>query len=389
MLDLFFQDAACLDLDTGAVRRCDVGVTEGRISLVREHQGDAPLQARYTVSGSGYWLFPGFLDIHTHLYAHGSTFGLDADRLLTAGVTYTVDMGSAGWVNYPAFHMCDLAGKRIGHSTFLNLSPVGQPGKGISEPLNEDVISQEGMEKVMEQFPGEITGIKVRISRNIVRELGLDPLKRAIELGDHFGLPVCVHTTDPPASTGEIAQMLRPGDIYSHIYHGQGRTILRENGTVEPEIRRAQERGVLLEVGNGKKNFDFSVAEQAIGEGVLPNLITSDSTPATFHKDRSMWDLPFVLSKFLALGMSLPQVIRSVTETPAKAMGLEHKLGAIREGYQADLVLCRIEDRDQELFDSFGNQRMGHRFLEPCMTVLRGEVVYTSPAAPGLDTILG
>ena len=102
-----------------------------------------------------------------------------------------------------------------------------------------------------------------------------------------------------------------------------------------------------------------------------------------------MWDLPFVLSKFLALGMSLPQVIRSVTETPAKAMGLEHKLGAIREGYQADLVLCRIEDRDQELFDSFGNQRMGHRFLEPCMTVLRGEVVYTSPAAPGLDTIRG
>ena len=67
MLDLFFQDAACLDLDTGAVRRCDVGVTEGRISLVREHQGDAPPQARNTVSGSGYWLVPGFLDLHTHL----------------------------------------------------------------------------------------------------------------------------------------------------------------------------------------------------------------------------------------------------------------------------------------------------------------------------------
>ena len=268
MLDLFFRDAACLDLDTNTVRRCDVGVSNGIITLVREHQSDELVPAKHTVACSGYWLFPGFLDIHTHLFAHGSTFGLDADRLLTAGVTYTVDMGSAGWVNYPAFRMCDLAGKRIGRSAFLNLSPVGQPGKGISEPLNEEVISQDEMAKIIEQFPGEISGIKVRISRNIVGQLGLSPLKRAIELGDHFGLPVCVHTTDPPANTGEIAGLLRPGDIYSHMYHGQGQSILREDGSVEPEIHRAQKRGVYLEVGNGKKNFDFRVAERAIADGL-------------------------------------------------------------------------------------------------------------------------
>lgn len=387
MLDLFFRDAACLDLDTNTVRRCDVGVSNGIITLVREHQSDDLVPAKHTVACSGYWLFPGFLDIHTHLFAHGSTFGLDADRLLTAGVTYTVDMGSAGWVNYPAFRMCDLAGKRIGRSAFLNLSPVGQPGKGISEPLNEEVISQDEMAKIIEQFPGEISGIKVRISRNIVGQLGLSPLKRAIELGDHFGLPVCVHTTDPPANTGEIAGLLRPGDIYSHMYHGQGQSILREDGSVEPEIHRAQKRGVYLEVGNGKKNFDFRVAERAIADGLFPDLITSDSTPATFHKDRSMWDLPFVMSKFLALGMPLSQVLRSVTETPAKALGLDNKLGCIKKGYQADLVLCQIQEQEQALYDSFGNQRSGSRFIQPCMTILNGEVAYASSMAPGLDAI--
>ena len=387
MLDLFFRDAACLDLDTNTVRRCDVGVSNGIITLVREHQSDELVPAKHTVACSGYWLFPGFLDIHTHLFAHGSTFGLDADRLLTAGVTYTVDMGSAGWVNYPAFRMCDLAGKRIGRSAFLNLSPVGQPGKGISEPLNEEVISQDEMAKIIEQFPGEISGIKVRISRNIVGQLGLSPLKRAIELGDHFGLPVCVHTTDPPANTGKIAGLLRPGDIYSHMYHGQGQSILREDGSVEPEIHRAQKRGVYLEVGNGKKNFDFRVAERAIADGLFPDLITSDSTPATFHKDRSMWDLPFVMSKFLALGMPLSQVLRSVTETPAKALGLDNKLGCIKKGYQADLVLCQIQEQEQALYDSFGNQRSGSRFIQPCMTILNGEVAYASSMAPGLDAI--
>lgn len=386
MFDLLFVEANCLDCSTGLVRRCDVGVTDGQIALVREHRSDVP-PARYTVSCAGYWLFPGFLDVHTHLFAHGSTFGLDADRLLTAGITYAVDMGSSGWVNYPAFRMCDLAGKRIGHSAFLNLSPVGQPGKGISEPLNEEVISDKEMEKIITQYPGEITGIKIRISRNIVGDLGLQPLRRAIELGERFGLPVCVHTTDPPTEAGEIAKLLRPGDIYSHMYHGQGKSILREDGSVEPEICRAQERGVYLEVGNGKKNFDFCVAEQAVRNDIFPDLNTSDSTPATFHKDRSMWDLPFVMSKFLALGMSLPDVIRSVTETPARAMGLSDRLGTVKEGFQADLALCLIRDMEQTLYDSFGNERSGHRFIQPCMTVLRGEVVYQSDVAPGLGCV--
>lgn len=373
MLDLLLQNAACLDVESGSVKYCDVGITGERISLVRPHQENDPVPAKRVVSCTGYWLFPGFLDIHTHLFAHGSTFGMDADQLLTAGVTYTVDMGSAGWVNYPAFRMCDLAGKQIGHSSFLNLSPVGQPGKGIFEA---------DMERIIQEFPGEITGIKIRFGRNIVGDLGTAPLRRAVELGDYFGLPVCVHTTDPPIPMSEIAELLRPGDIFSHVYHGQGNTILQSDGTVDPKMKQAQARGVLLEVGNGTKNFDFCVAEKALAQGVFPDLITSDSTPASFHNSQSMWDLPLVMSKFLALGMSLLQVIRSVTETPARALGLENRLGFIRENYQADLVLCRLEQVERQLFDSFGNQRTGTQFIQPCLTILAGKVVYRTSGAP-------
>ena len=373
MLDLLLQNAACLDVESGSVKYCDVGITGERISLVRPHQENDPVPAKRVVSCTGYWLFPGFLDIHTHLFAHGSTFGMDADQLLTAGVTYTVDMGSAGWVNYPAFRMCDLAGKQIGHSSFLNLSPVGQPGKGIFEA---------DMERIIQEFPGEITGIKIRFGRNIVGDLGTAPLRRAVELGDYFGLPVCVHTTDPPIPISEIAELLRPGDIFSHVYHGQGNTILQSDGTVDPKMKQAQARGVLLEVGNGTKNFDFCVAEKALAQGVFPDLITSDSTPASFHNSQSMWDLPLVMSKFLALGMSLLQVIRSVTETPARALGLENRLGFIRENYQADLVLCRLEQVERQLFDSFGNQRTGTQFIQPCLTILAGKVVYRTSGAP-------
>lgn len=228
MLDLLLQNAACLDVESGSVKYCDVGITGERISLVRPHQENDPVPAKRVVSCTGYWLFPGFLDIHTHLFAHGSTFGMDADQLLTAGVTYTVDMGSAGWVNYPAFRMCDLAGKQIGHSSFLNLSPVGQPGKGIFEA---------DMERIIQEFPGEITGIKIRFGRNIVGDLGTAPLRRAVELGDYFGLPVCVHTTDPPIPMSEIAELLRPGDIFSHVYHGEVHSrMLYDRQTAVPAV---------------------------------------------------------------------------------------------------------------------------------------------------------
>lgn len=382
MFDLLLQDASCLDLDSGNIQSYDIGISGKTISLVQQHLENSSIPAKHVIPCTGYYLFPGFLDVHTHLFAHGSTFGMDADQLLTVGTTYTVDMGSAGWVNYPAFRMCDLDGKKIGHSSFLNLSPVGQPGKGIFEPLNKAVISQSDMEQVIREFPGEITGIKIRFGQNIVGNLGTDPLRRAVELGDYFGLPLCVHTTDPPIPMSGIAKLLRPGDIFSHVYHGQGNTILQSDGTVDPKIIQAQARGVLLEVGNGTKNFDFCIAERAIAQGVFPDLITSDSTPASFHSSQSMWDLPLVMSKFLALGMSLSQVVRSVTETPARALGLETRLGFIRENYQADLVLCRIDQGERQLFDSFGNCRTGTQFIQPCLTILAGEVVYRSSYAP-------
>lgn len=85
----------------------------------------------------------------------------------------------------------------------------------------------------MERYPGKIAGIKIRISRPIVGKLGLQPLFRAVEAGEALGLPVCVHTTDPPEEASSVAALLRPGDIYSHTYHGKGNTILNVDQSVQ------------------------------------------------------------------------------------------------------------------------------------------------------------
>lgn len=375
MMDLLIRNANLLDLDSGSEKMANVAVQNGRIAKILP-VGNMHIEAKKIVEADGRYLFPGFIDFHTHLFAHGSTFGLDADQLLSAGTTCAVDMGTAGWVNYPALHACDLTDKRIRIRSFLNLSPIGQPGKGINEPLNETVINLEQIQKIIERYPNEISGIKVRISRAIVQELGIEPLRRAVQVGEQLGLPVCVHTTDPPVSASEIVSILRPGDIYSHMYHNKGNTILDADGKVQNEIQAAQKRGVLMEVGNGRINFSFPIAEQAIASCCWPDIISSDATPATFHKEPAMWDLPTVMSKFLYLGMPLVDVVRATTQTPARVLGLSEQIGKIKEGYIADMVLCHLDHSEILFRDSDGNCRTGNCKIIPDMTFINGALIH-------------
>ena len=374
-MDLLIQNAVLIDLNSGKKMYSDVGIVKERIATIQP-AGSKNVEARTTLDASGRYLFPGFIDEHVHLFEHGSGFGMDADLLLSAGVTTAVDMGSAGYANFPAMYSCDISGKKLRLKSFLNLSPIGQPGKGINEPLGDDVIDPEKMRAIMKNYPGVICGIKVRISRSIVGELGLSPLKKAVEIGESLGLPVCVHTTDPPESATAVAEILRPGDIYSHTYHGKGNTILDAGEKVQQGILKAKQRGVLMEVGNGRVNFNFKIAEKAIADGLWPDIISSDSTPATFHKSPAMWDFPFVMSKFLNLGMPLCDVVKAVTETPAKCLNLEDRIGKILPGYDADLVICRMEKGEVKFEDSDGNSRMGDRQLKVETTILGGEIVY-------------
>lgn len=374
-LDMLIRNARLLDPDTGRESVADVGVQMGRIVLVQDAGGEVP-EARYTMDAGQQYLFPGFIDYHVHLFAHGSGFGLDANRLIEAGVTTAVDMGSSGYANYASMYECDMIGKIPNVKAFLNISPIGQPGKGINEPLTDDVIDIDKMKSLMTQHPGQIVGVKVRISRPIVGELGLQPLERAVEAGEALGLPVCVHTTNPPETADHAAAILRAGDIYSHTYHGKGYTIIGDDDKVLDGILAAQERGVLMEVGNGRVNFNFPVAEKAFASGLRPDIISSDSTPATFHKAIAMWDLPYVMSKFLYLGMPLADVIRAVTTTPARCLGVADRIGKVAVGYDADLTLCGIESGEVPFEDSDGNKRTGDRQFLVAATIIHGEVVY-------------
>lgn len=377
-MELLIRNAVTVNLETGEENKVSVGIDGGEITtVIMENEKTLDMEAADRIlDAEGAYLLPDMMDFHTHLFTGGSGFGVNGDLLLPSGATMAVDMGSAGTIGYEAFRMMDILPRTIRIKSFLNLSPLGQPGTGFAEPLGSSAVQLERMKELAEKYPEEICGIKVRISRELVGSEGLAPLERAIDAGNELGLPVCVHTTNPPAEASEIVRRLRSGDIYSHVYHGKGNTILNEAGKVQREFFEAKKRGVYLEVGNGRMNFNFQVAEAALKEGIFPDIISSDATVRTFANEPDMKDLTFVMSKFWNMGMPLHKVFDAVTRNPAKAAGISEECGVLRTCTSANLTLLRPAGQETVFTDSSGNRRNGDRILIPEMTMIRGRIVY-------------
>src|SRR5262249_39546621 len=157
-------------------------------------------------------------------------------------------------------------------------------------------------------------------------------------LAEQLKCGVTVHTTNPPICPAEIAALLRPGDVYCHVYQGKGETIVGPNGKVAQGVVAARQRGVRFDTANGRFNFSFRVARAAIADGFLPDIISSDLTNKTLFGD-FVFSLPFVMMKFLAMGMTLDGVVGASTAVPARQIGMQGKIGTLAPGAFADVAI--------------------------------------------------
>lgn len=376
--DFLLRGGRVIDPAAGIDEVRDVAVRGGRIV----EAGDAVR----SIDAAGCLVCPGLIDFHAHLFTGVSAISIDPDRLIAQGTVAAVDAGSAGSANYERFS--DMAGRsRIQIKSFLNFYPFGQLGGGAAEDYSPALCRVEALEPVIDAHRDEILGLKLRLSRGIVPEgSGAEALRRCVAAADELErrlglrLRVCVHTTDPPVPAGELAGCLRPGDIFCHCYQGLGNAIVTPDGAIEPGVLRARERGVLFDAANGKSNFSLAIAKKALAAGFLPDIISSDLTAMTFGPSPHVGSLPRVLSKYLALGLDLPEILRRCTEVPARLMGLDGQLGTLRPGARADLALFRLEEQSWEQLDCRGEALRCERLLVPQLTILGGESVSTNTA---------
>src|SRR4029077_8177564 len=205
--------------------------------------------------------------------------------------------------------------------------------------------------KTIERNRDVILGMKVRLTRNIAGDHDIAALRLAREAAEAVNLPLMAHIGDTASPLPAILKELRPGDVITHSFHGRSGGILDSQGRVLPEVRKAVESGVRLDVGHGRGSFSWRVMESAMKQGVLPGTISSDVHQ--FNVAGPVFDLATTLSKFLHLGMPLEQVMERATVNPAQTFRFPNNPGTLREGAEADVAVFQLQEGDFEMSESY------------------------------------
>jgi dihydroorotase len=214
------------------------------------------------------------------------------------------------------------------------------------------------------------------------------PVEHAVEAGTMAGIPVMVDfgANKPARPVAElVTKKLRPGDIYTHVYSGL-RNELDPSGRVNPGLWEGRKRGVIFDVGHGGGSFAWRVAVPAVKEGFVPDSISTDLHVGSMNA--GMKDMLNVMSKFLALGLTLDDVIARSTWNPAREIK-QDGLGHLSVGAGADVAVLRLEDGRFGFVDSFGGRLRAPKKLVCEMTLRDGKVVYdlNGLARPDWDTL--
>jgi dihydroorotase len=366
--DTIIVGGEILDPGAGIAGPYDLAIAGGKVALVAP-QLDPGLAAR-TIDARGQLVTPGLVDLHTHIYWGATYWGVEADPVAArSGVTTWLDAGSAGAYNFPGFRRYIAETSRARVFGLLNLSAIGLVAP-TWEFANLDYCDIDLAAQIVAENRDLILGVKARIDRNTTRSVGIRPLELARRLADQLALPLMVHIGNGPPDLEQIAALLRPGDILTHCFTGGDHRIVEPGGLARRVVGELRRRGVILDIGHGAGSFSYAVAEAALAQGIVPDVISSDIHQLSVQGP--MFDLPTTLSKFLGLGMSPAEVIERATSRPARAMG-RPDLGTLRPGSRADIALFRLEEGDHTFYDVDMAPRGGRSRLVNTLTLIDGQ----------------
>ena len=365
--DLLIKRGLVVDPSQGANQVGDVAFADGKVAAVGNlFDGDAA----EVIDATGLIVTPGLLDLHVHVFPGVSHFGIDADHSnIGKGVTTAVDAGSAGALTFPFFrkHIIETADTRL--YSLLNISSTGMISPKIGELEDLQLADIEAAIAVGRANRDLIVGIKARLSRSTAGENDVAALERALEAADALGVFVMIHVGGTRSPMEKLVNMLRPGDVVTHSYHGNDYGILDDAGRVIDGIKEAQQRGVIFDVGHGAGSFSFDVAEKALSRGFGPGNISSDIH--IYNIEGPVFDQVTTISKFMWLGMSLDDVIRLTTESTANIIDAPG-LGTLKIGSAGDATILRRDEGKFIMTDSVGRSVTANEKLAHVRTIRSG-----------------
>ena len=374
--DLLLKGGNVIDPRNGINAPMDVAVSGNKIARVAG--SISPTDAKKTVDVSGFYVTPGLVDIHVHVYTGtGNKNSYTGDRSVypdgftfRSGVTTVVDAGSSGWTNFPEFkdRVIDISKTRV--LALLNIVGKGMAGRNDIEQDTSD-MDPKATAKRAKEYPDTIVGIKSAHFHGPE----WTSVDKAVEAGKLTDLPVMIdfgtfHEARPFQEL--VLDHLRPGDIYTHGYKRQV-PYVDDKHKLLPYLAQARKRGVKFDVGHGGGSFSWKNAVPAIRQGFWPDSISTDLHIGSMNA--GMKDMTNVMSKILSQGVPLYDVIKMSTWNPAQQMK-RSDLGHLSEGAVADIAVLRLDHGRFGLVDAQRARLMATKLLVCEMTIRDGQVAW-------------
>ena len=358
----------------------DLAIKDKKIAMVAKTIDEK--EGKRVIDVKGLYVTPGILDIHVHVY-YGNNMdqglmdgpsSVQADAFsFRAGVTTMVDVGSSGYRSFPKFKETGIDGSQTRVLAFLNIAGEGMRG-GPFEQTTKDMSARRAAE-VAKKYPDQIVGIK--LAHYSGHEWG--PVDSAVAAGKLANLPVMVDFggATPPLSLEELLlKKFKPGDIFTHAYAyfpDSRESVIDENGKVKPFIFEAQKKGIKFDVGHGGGSFRWKVAVPSIQQGFIADAISTDLHTGSMNG--GMKDMANTMSKFLALGLSIQQVINRSTWQPALIIN-RPELGNLSAGTEADVAIFSILKGDFGFIDIGTDKLKGTQKMVAELTIRAGKIVW-------------
>ena len=366
-------------IQTAPANRQGQSALEPRIVLIAKNIDTA--LAIQVVDARGMYVTPGLIDIHTHVFygpskndylSNGSISVVPDNYTFRTGVTTVVDAGGAGWKSFQTFkkNIIDISATRV--LSMLNI--VGEGMRGGAFEQNMDDMDADKTAAAALENKEYVVGFKLAH----FGKADWTPVERLTKAGRMADMPVMVDFGSGNQSLEELFfKYLRPGDIYTHSYcyvPGVREPIINtETHEVKPFVRKAQQNGLIFDVGFGSGSFDYRTAIPAIKAGFYPNTLGTDLHASSING--AMKDQMNVFSVFLNLGMDIPSIIKAATWAPAQAIKRE-ELGNLTVGGIADIAVLSMRKGNFGFKDIAGNRQQGDRRFECQLTIKGGKVVY-------------
>lgn len=370
--DLLIKRGRVVDPASGYDQIADIGIYKGLIHTVAPALPEGKAGKVYDASGK--IVCPGLIDAHVHVADGMMPVSMEPDQAgIQSGVTTLIDAGSTGGRTFEGFrkHIISSAESRV--FTLLNISSVGLVV--LNELyLDSKFISRKRALRAIRSNRDLIIGLKARVrGRQETLDHDISVMKVVREIGEETGLPTMMHWTNEP----RLLDTLRPGDYLTHPFNpdylNPGAT--QADGTLYPTVLELKDRGLMVDLGHGS-SFDWRKAEAAAQQNWFPDVLSTDMFTRYFRPDGVVGDLGAVMSKFLMLGLSVPQVIEKTTIAAVKMAAIPGALGTLAPGAIADVTVLEQTDGQFKFVDSpkLKQVRTGSRKLTAVATVKSGRL---------------